>query len=124
MHKIIVKLLFFFIPCNAFVSTIVKTRSLARSTVFTVAAETSAGQQLSFLDSLFQLVGIENFLNNEPESGKKDQLKSELIQMCRNVDGDAKSKRVAIEDLIEQLRPFSPVDNTASSPLLQKKWLL
>ncbi|GAX14895.1 hypothetical protein FisN_29Lh111 [Fistulifera solaris] len=48
-----------------------------------------------------------------------EPLKQQLLQTCRQ-----RPERATIESLVEQLAPLSPVQATAASPLLQKKWKL
>ncbi|GAX21672.1 hypothetical protein FisN_29Hh111 [Fistulifera solaris] len=49
----------------------------------------------------------------------KAPLKQQLLQLCRQ-----KPERATIESYVDQLAPLSPVQATAASPLLQKKWKL
>lgn len=50
----------------------------------------------------------------------RTRLKQQLLQICQKPN----VQRSAIESCIEQLEPLSPVQATAASPLLQKKWML
>jgi hypothetical protein len=55
----------------------------------------------------------------------RDELKRRLYQACRSTSiKDSFEKRRDVEDLIQKMLPYSPVRETAASPLLQKKWKL
>ena len=74
----------------------------------------------SFLDGLFgkgsSTIASTFNVNNE----KRETLKLELIALCQ----DSNTKREKIEDVISELRDLSPIQETATSPQLQKEWLL
>ncbi len=92
----------------------------------------------NFLSALTDL--FENKASSTSTSGKtsavaaaeREKLKSELIGICSCKNDESQSstkmndseKRKNIESLIAELREMSPIKETATSPLLQKKWLL
>jgi len=55
---------------------------------------------------------------------EREKLKSELVELCGKESMSDTEKRQNIESLISKLRDLSPIQQTASSPLLQKEWLL
>lgn len=62
---------------------------------------------------------------NDSLSDRRNQLKLNLLNKCRDDDFDnMKEKRKEIEAIIESLVEIRPLEATASSPLFQKKWLL
>jgi len=56
------------------------------------------------------------------DSDARDAAKRALVDLCTG--GETKDKRTRVEGAVEILVPYSPVKNTASSPLLQKTWKL
>lgn len=58
------------------------------------------------------------------EDRKRTELKDVLLNECRLTDTNAKNKRKRIEKIIEDLMVLSPVNATAESEMLQKKWFL
>jgi hypothetical protein len=55
----------------------------------------------------------------------RDELKGRLYEACRSTSfRDSSEQRKDVEELIQKLRPYSPVRDTAASPLLEKKWKL
>lgn len=59
----------------------------------------------------------------------RERLKTELLDLCRLLPEEKKTLgekqlRAKIEAKIDELAPLSPVTATASSPLLQKEWVV
>ena len=82
----------------------------------------SASPQPSFLDgisSFFNTINKQNNAGNELQT-KRQTLKTNLLDLCQ----DKNAIRGDIEDIMEQLREVQPFADTATSPLLQKEWLL
>jgi hypothetical protein len=80
----------------------------------------SASPQTSFLQ------GLASFFDQGSKSGagllqtQRETLKKSLLDVCKIVDVD----RSNVESIIEELRAVQPFEGTATSPLLQKEWLL
>ena len=65
---------------------------------------------------------LERVFSPPPSNEKTNNLKQQLLQLCQDVPNPV--SRSTMESLIEQLTPLSPIQATAISPLLQKKWIL
>ena len=75
---------------------------------------------LSTLTSIFENKSIPS-----PQSNvQTNDLKSQLINVCNDDSISDSEKRSQVEDLISQLGDLSPIQKTASSPSLEKKWNL
>ena len=80
----------------------------------------SASPQPSFLQ------GLASFFDqgNKNVAGelqiKRETLKKSLLDVCKIADVD----RSNVESIIEELRAVQPFEGTATSPLLQREWLL
>lgn len=79
----------------------------------------SAASQPSFLE------GLASFFNpGDSPAGelqrKRENLKMKLMDVCKE-DNVARSD---VENVIEELRAVQSFEETATSPLLQKEWLL
>lgn len=77
----------------------------------------------SFIDSIRSIFGSADASSNSADGNTREELKTALLDECRSA-GSGKDKRGRIERIIEDLAPLSPVRDTATSPLLQKEWLL
>ena len=84
----------------------------------------------SFLDGIAENIGgfledltggIGNNNNNKSTNQERELLKAELLEFCK---GATAKDRPTIEAIMAKLTPLTPVIDTASSPLLQKEWLL
>ena len=80
----------------------------------------------SFLDGLFGKGSSPTSTTSviDVENEKRQELKLELITLCKDDSDDGKTKRNKIEDVITELRQLSPIKETATSPELQKEWSL
>jgi len=64
---------------------------------------------------------FEGFMKKDTRrSNEVEDLKKSLLEVCRSPE----TKRVEVEEIISKLEPLSPTPSSASSPLLQKEWLL
>ena len=84
-------------------------------------------QAASFLDSV-QAIFAPNAKGGEAggtNAAKREELKKALLGECRSDSGgNMKAKRARIENIINELAPLSPIVDTATSPQLQKEWLM
>ena len=84
-------------------------------------------QAASFLDSV-QAIFAPNAKGGEAggtNAAKREELKKALLGECRSDSGGImKAKRARIENIINELAPLSPIVDTATSPQLQKEWLM
>lgn len=86
-----------------------------------LAFSASAKPASSIFDSISSFFGGSNqsSLQNENEA-KRQELKSKLLQVCK-ADTVARDE---VESIIDELETLQSFQETASSPLLQKEWLL
>ena len=86
-----------------------------------LAFSASAKPASSIFDSISSFFGGNNqsSLQNENEA-KRQELKSKLLQVCK-ADTVARDE---VESIIDELKTLQSFQETASSPLLQKEWLL
>ena len=86
-----------------------------------LAFSASAKPASSIFDSISSFFGGNNqsSLQNENDA-KRQELKSKLLQVCK-ADTVARDE---VESIIDELKSFQLFQETASSPLLQKEWLL
>lgn len=75
------------------------------------------------MDSIQSIFGSVAASSNSADEERREELKANLLEECRGGDS-GKDQRERIERIIEDLSPLSPVRDTATSPLLQKEWLL
>mmetsp|Transcript_28502 Transcript_28502/g.62694 ORF Transcript_28502/g.62694 Transcript_28502/m.62694 type:complete len:251 (+) Transcript_28502:50-802(+) len=75
------------------------------------------------IDSIRSIFGSEDASSSAADGNRRSELKTALLDESRS-GGSVKDKRGRIERIIEDLAPLSPVRDTATSPLLQKEWLL
>jgi hypothetical protein len=54
----------------------------------------------------------------------RDELKERLLKACRSKSESGVAPREVVESAIAQLVPYSPIKETCTSPLLQRKWKL
>jgi len=88
------------------------------NTVSSFSAQTTTSPIQNFLGSLFP-----NTQNNN--NAAVFELKQQLISECRaNIGYCTPEIRQCIEDIMYQLSPLNPTKDTATSPLLQKEWIL
>jgi hypothetical protein len=84
-------------------------------------------QAASFFDSV-QAIFAPNAKSGEAggtNAAKREELKEALLDECRSDSGgNMKAKRARVENIINELAPLSPIVDTASSPELQKEWLM
>jgi len=86
-------------------------------TVVSFSAQTTTSPLQSFLGSLFP--------NTQSNNNAAIDLKQQLISECRdNIGYCTPEIRQRIEEIMYQLSPLNPTKDTATSPLLQKKWVL
>jgi len=82
------------------------------ATSFSAAATPSTPKPFGgLLDSIF---------GSDPAAKEREDLKGSLLEECR----EQKPSRERIEALISDLVALSPTPDAASSPRLQKKWIL
>ena len=88
---------------------------------FKLVAAFSASPQTSLFE------GISSFFNSQSNFGaenklktKRQELKNDLLELCK----DSKVSRDEVEKVIGQLKEVQPFENTSTSTLLQKEWLL
>lgn len=55
---------------------------------------------------------------------QRNELKSELVDICNDSSLSESDKRKQVEGIIAQLEGMSPIQETATSPSLQQKWNL
>ena len=79
----------------------------------------------SFLDSIASIFqnGPGNNNSNKGLAQKRSQLKSDLLELCSSGKPN-EIDRKDVEIIMEELAQIRPFDNTASSPSLQKEWIL
>lgn len=77
----------------------------------------------SLMDSIQSIFGSMAGASNSVDEKRREELKAVLLDECRSA-GVGKDKRERIERVLKDLAPLSPIRDTATSPLLQKKWLL
>mmetsp|Transcript_1622 Transcript_1622/g.1767 ORF Transcript_1622/g.1767 Transcript_1622/m.1767 type:complete len:226 (-) Transcript_1622:443-1120(-) len=68
----------------------------------------------------FQFFNPSIFLKEKNAEKKRVELKKALLKECRTNGNN----REGIEKLIKELKEFRPIESTATSPLLQREWLL
>lgn len=82
----------------------------------------------SFFTDLFK-----NNLNTNRGSSKREdssiteeraKLKHDIVKLCNDKSIKDNDKRNDVVDLISKLKNISPIRETATSPLLEKRWLL
>jgi len=91
-----------------------------------VSAFSTPSPQASFLDSIASIFQNNNSGNNNKRSNlaqKRSQLKSDLLELCSSGKPN-EIDRKEVEIITEELAQIRPFDNTASSPSLQKEWIL
>ena len=85
------------------------------NTVSSFSAQTAPSPLQNFLGSLFP----------QNNNNAAIELKQQLISECRdNIGYCTPEIRQRIEDIMYQLSPLNPTKDTATSPLLQKEWVL
>ena len=83
------------------------------------SAPTSAAPWQTFLDNLFQSP------NSKTSNNEATQLKQKLINECRqNIGACNPQIRSNIESIMDDLAPYNPTPNTATSALLRREWIL
>ena len=84
-------------------------------------------QAASFFDSV-QAIFAPNAKGGEAggtNAAKREGLKEALLDECRSDSGgNMKAKRARVENIIDELAPLSPIVDTATSPELQREWLM
>ena len=81
--------------------------------VASFSASSSAAPWQNFLGSLFA------------DNTQRVELKQQLISECRqNIGYNTPEIRQSIESIIYELCPFNPTQQTATSNLLKKKWIV
>ena len=62
---------------------------------------------------------------NEPAAKRRSYLKQQLCQECSDNFGNSNSEiRENIQNIIDELVPLNPTEDTATSPMLMKEWNL
>jgi hypothetical protein len=75
----------------------------------------------SFLTSITDLF---NSGGDKEITQKRENLKTDLIQICNDSSIKDDEQRTNVEEIIYQLKEISPITKTAISPSLQKEWSL
>jgi hypothetical protein len=89
-----------------------------------VSAFSTPSPQASFLDSIASIFQNNSGNNNKINLGqKRSQLKNDLLELCSSGKPN-EIDRKEVEIIMEELAQIRPFDNTASSPSLQKEWIL
>ena len=85
------------------------------------ASATTTTSLRSFPDlDLGKLFGI-TIQSKETDKIERERLKAQLLDLCQQ---KSNVERARLEEIIKALAPMSPTPNSASSPLLQKEWIL
>jgi hypothetical protein len=99
-------------------------KTLVSVNAFSSPSPTTSKNFLSAFTDLFDNKSKSNTNNVAAANAERENLKSDLISVCNDESVKEEEKRKNVEDLISKLREISPIEKTASSPLLQKEWLL
>ena len=88
-------------------------------------SSTQKTNPFAFLGNLFSKRNDIVTLNDEA-TVKRTELKRALLELCQQTESkvDERTKRETIEEVMGELASVCPVEGTASSPLLQKTWVL
>ena len=78
----------------------------------------------SAFTDLFENKSAVDALKQSALVAEREELKSKLVNLCNDDLVKGTEKRKNVEELISKLRDVTPIIETATSPSLQKEWLL
>ena len=113
-----------------YINTLLSFYLILLCTFFTTAIAFST-PSYNIFSSLTDLFKPSNNINNNESivlvnkvNEERENLKRNLITLCQDKSINDGEKRKNVVELITLLKDLSPIEQTASSPLLQKEWLL